>query len=235
MEAKNVYQRIHAVMQDVEYLSKDDKVETGGGKFYKAVTEEKVTGAVRAAMVKHGLVVMPVRQEHERTDEIVKAWDKYNNREVEKVNRISTVNTEYRMQNIDDPNDYIILASSGTGVDTQDKGVGKAMTYSFKYMLLRTFAIPTGDDPDKISSDVYTEQLTGEAETRQSNVYDNKINELRADIKRAVPDPKTRDAASMKRFGKEFIKLDEAELSSILQTLHKSDAQVTLSAAGYET
>ena len=27
-----------------------------------------------------------------------------------------------------------------------------AMTYSYKYMLLRTFAIPTGEDPDKISS-----------------------------------------------------------------------------------
>ena len=34
----------------------------------------------------------------------------------------------------------------------QDKGVGKAMTYAYKYMLLRTFAIPTGEDPDKISS-----------------------------------------------------------------------------------
>ena len=42
--------------------------------------------------------------------------------------------------------------SSGTGVDTQDKGVGKAMTYAYKYLLLRTFAIPTGEDPDKISS-----------------------------------------------------------------------------------
>ena len=26
------------------------------------------------------------------------------------------------------------------------------MTYAFKYMWLRTFAIPTGEDPDKISS-----------------------------------------------------------------------------------
>lgn len=26
------------------------------------------------------------------------------------------------------------------------------MTYAFKYMWLRTFALPTGEDPDKISS-----------------------------------------------------------------------------------
>ena len=26
------------------------------------------------------------------------------------------------------------------------------MTYSYKYLLLRTFAIPTGEDPDKVSS-----------------------------------------------------------------------------------
>lgn len=34
------------------------------------------------------------------------------------------------------------------------------MTYAYKYMLLRTFAIPTGEDPDKISSE--------ELDTKQS-------------------------------------------------------------------
>lgn len=216
MEQKNVYQRIHAVMQDVEYLSKDDKVSTGKSS-YKALSEEKATTTVRPSLIRHGLVIIPIEQGHARTDEIVKS--EYG----ERINRISTVDVKYRIQNIDAPDDYVIVSSSGTGVDTQDKGVGKAMTYAFKYMLLRTFAIPTGDDPDKVSSDTYTEQLTG-----GNSVYANKLNELRADIKRAVPEPKFREAASMKRFGKEFMQLDENELSEILKTLQSKEAKVTM-------
>ena len=68
------------------------------------------------------------------------------------VNQRADVHTRYRIQNIDDVSDYIEVESNGSGVDTQDKAVGKAMTYAYKYMLLRTFAIPTGEDPDKISS-----------------------------------------------------------------------------------
>lgn len=158
----NVYQKIAKVMADVAYLTKDDSVETGGGKSYRAITEEKVTSTVRASLLKHGLVIVPVEQTHDRVDERVTAYDKYQKKDVEKINRVTTVNVTYKVQNIDDLNDYVLVQSTGTGVDTQDKGVGKAMTYAYKYMLLRTFAIPTGEDPDKISSDIYTEKLTGE-------------------------------------------------------------------------
>ena len=71
----------------------------------------------------------------------------------EKGGNFTTVDVMYRVQNVDDKEDFIEVVSSGTGADTQDKGVGKAMTGAYKYMLLKTFAIPTGDDPDKICSD----------------------------------------------------------------------------------
>ena len=38
----------------------------------------------------------------------------------------------------------ITIESVGEGADSQDKASGKAMTYCYKYALLRTFAIPTG-------------------------------------------------------------------------------------------
>jgi len=38
------------------------------------------------------------------------------------------------------------------------------MTYAFKYMWLRTFALPTGEDPDKISSAELDEKFRKEAE-----------------------------------------------------------------------
>ena len=152
----NVFQRISKVMSDVEYLAKDDMVvtntKTGAG--YKAISEEKVTNEVRKALIKYGLVIIPVEMKVDREDEVLKDYQGN-----EKVNRITTADVIYRIQNIDDKDDYIMAVSSGTGVDTQDKGIGKAMTYAYKYLLLRTFAIPTGEDTDKISSNVYSEQF----------------------------------------------------------------------------
>lgn len=156
----NVYQKINAVMQDVSYLTKDDRVDAGAGRSYKAVSEEKVTTAVRASLIKNGLVILPVKQTRVRTDEQV--TDQKGN---PRINRVTSVDVTYRIQNIDDPEDYILVESSGEGVDTQDKGVGKAMTYAYKYMTLRSFAIPTGEDPDKISSDLYTDNLMGKPQT----------------------------------------------------------------------
>lgn len=133
MSGKNIFQRISAVMQDVQYLAKDDQIEFGKTK-YRAISEEKVTTTIRKSLITHGIVIVPVKQEHSKDGVL------------------TTVDVTYRIQNVEDESDYIEAVSSGTGVDTQDKGVGKAMTYAYKYLLLRTFAIPTGEDPDKISS-----------------------------------------------------------------------------------
>lgn len=156
----NIYQKINEVMKNIEYLTKDDKVEFGTTK-YKAISEEKVTTAVRDQLVKQGIVIIPVQQESENKELI---------RTEKSVNMLTSVHTKYRIQNIDDVNDFIEVESNGTGVDTQDKGVGKAMTYAYKYMLLRTFAIPTGEDPDKISSAETDSKLKKEIEEAQEKV-----------------------------------------------------------------
>lgn len=150
----NIFEKINAVMKEIEYLTKDDKVEFGSTK-YKAISEEKVTTAVRNELVKQGIVILPIKQESENKELI---------RTDKSVNMLTSVHTRYRIQNIEDVNDYIEVESNGTGVDTQDKGVGKAMTYAYKYMLLRTFAIPTGEDPDKISSAETDEKMALEAD-----------------------------------------------------------------------
>lgn len=153
-ESRNLYQKISAVMKDIEYLQKDDRVKTGtdrNGKdlTYKAMSEEKVTQTVRESLIAHGLVILPVAQAHSR--------DELRDKEGVLKGYLSTVDTQYKIVDIE-TGQFELLASSGTGADSQDKGVGKAMTYSYKYLLLRTFAIPTGDDPDKVSSATLDEQ-----------------------------------------------------------------------------
>jgi hypothetical protein len=53
-----------------------------------------------------------------------------------------------RFANIDDPQDFIDVESCGHGIDTQDKGPGKAQSYAVKYALLKALGLETGDDAD---------------------------------------------------------------------------------------
>lgn len=129
----NIYQKIQAIMKEVQYLAKDDKVEFGNTK-YRALSEEKVTSIMRQKLIDYGLIVFPTYQSSNR------------------VGQITHVDVTYLMVNVDNPEECITIASCGDGADSQDKGSGKAMTYAYKYMWLRTFGIPTGEDPDKISS-----------------------------------------------------------------------------------
>jgi hypothetical protein len=123
------------------------------------MSEEKVTGTVRKSLIKNGLVIIPIDQQIECKDIIKKDREGQDNL----VGFLTTVNTKYKLIDID-TGEFEIIASSGQGVDTQDKGSGKGMTYSFKYALLRSFAIPTGDDPDKISSEELTKEQEKELE-----------------------------------------------------------------------
>jgi hypothetical protein len=148
----SLHEKILAVMTEVEYLNKDDTVGSGKNE-YKGISEEKVTETVRKSLIKNKLVLFPIEQIQSRTDTVLK--DSYGN---EKVNRLTTVETKYKIVDVE-TGEFEILASSGQGADTQDKGIGKAMTYSYKYLLLRTFAIPTGEDPDKVSSLDYDKQF----------------------------------------------------------------------------
>ena len=147
-EDLNIFQRMAEVMKAIEYLKKDDNVEFGSTK-YKAISEEKVTTIVREQLIKWGLVIYPTQQISH------------------KEGNLTSVDTTYNLVNVDKPEEMIVIASSGQGADSQDKGVGKAMTYAFKYALMRTFAIPTGEDPDKISSEELTAEFNNQDEKKQ--------------------------------------------------------------------
>lgn len=152
----NIYEKINAIMSEVQYLAKDDKVNFKSVS-YRALSEEKVTSIMRAELVKYKLVVFPILQNASRQGDI------------------THVDVVYRMVNSENPEESIEIASSGDGYDTQDKGSGKAMTYAFKYMWLRTFAIPTGEDPDKISSaelDARKKVDLSNAPDKEASVYE---------------------------------------------------------------
>lgn len=128
----SIHEKILEIMKAVQHIQKDDTVSYKSTN-YKALSEEKVTTILRAEMIKNGLVVYPIKQDWSRAGSI------------------THVDVTYKIVDTE-TGESIEVVSCGDGADTQDKGAGKAMTYAYKYMWLRVFAIPTGEDPDKIST-----------------------------------------------------------------------------------
>jgi len=136
----NLFEKINKVMEEVRYINTDTKIQYKSTN-YKALSNEKVVSVIRERLVKWGLVIV-------QTDS-----------ETIKIGNITSMKCYYEMINIDAPDQRIQLVHHGDGADSQDKGPGKASTYAYKYMLIRTFALPFGDDPDSISSDKITDDI----------------------------------------------------------------------------
>jgi len=59
----NIYQRLHAVMGDVSYVQKEEKMVNNQ---YRFVSHDGVTAAVRPALLKHGVIYYPQNLKTER-------------------------------------------------------------------------------------------------------------------------------------------------------------------------
>ncbi len=128
--SKNIHQRLHAAMKKVEYVQKEDKKQ---GIQYRFVSHDAVTAAVRPHLVEEGVIYYPQNM-------------------VTKVDGNRTeANFDVRFVNVDDPSDYIDVPTFGYGIDQQDKGPGKAISYGVKYALLKALGLETGDDPERDS------------------------------------------------------------------------------------
>ena len=122
----NILQRMHEVMKVVTYVQKEKKQNMR----YSIVSHDTVTAKLRPALINAGIVYWPIGFTFHQNG-----------------NRTECTGT-VRFACIDDPNDYIDVATAGYGIDEQDKGPGKAISYAVKYAQLKAFALETGDDPD---------------------------------------------------------------------------------------
>jgi hypothetical protein len=118
-------------MRDVGYVQK-----AGHNDFqnYKYATEADAIGALRPAMIKHGLCMIPSVESVEQDE-----WGNTN------------VLMHYRI--LDEEGNFLSFRAAGSGNDKNSKGVGdkgiyKALTGASKYALLKTFMMETGDDPE---------------------------------------------------------------------------------------
>ena len=147
MSERNLIQRLAAITAELQTVAKNLTVETGKGKGYKAVSERDIIDAVKPLEAKYGVFSFPMRRESVAA-EMLETETQYG----KKTSFYTRLKTLYRFVNVDDPTDYIDTEVFSVGIDSQDKGDGKAMTYGDKYALMKVYKISTGDDPDQTAS-----------------------------------------------------------------------------------
>lgn len=151
---ENLAKALNKCMKEIKGLEKDMQV--GNASYgYKGIADYEVKKLYKDVFEKNGLMVIP-------TSVVAKTqidrWQEENtyqgNTTIKQKQSVFTeVETKYLL--LHTSGESIEMAGYGQGVDTQDKGAGKATTYALKYALLYLGLTPTGkiDDTDNTHSD----------------------------------------------------------------------------------
>lgn len=161
VKSMNIFQRVAAITAELGTVAKNLKVEVSKKNSYKAVSERDIIDAVKPLEEKYRVYSYPSDRriiddeilEGEKTD--------YNGNPVKTTTFFTRIQTTYTFVNIDNSEDRFSTIVFSEGIDTQDKGSGKAMTYADKYALMKAYKISTGDDPDQEASEPTKYTRTG--------------------------------------------------------------------------
>lgn len=129
---------------------------------YKYVMEADLSDAVRKELADRGVMVIPELVSHTRNEETF----------------VDTVVMKFTFHDAN-TDETLSVTMPGTGHDKMDKACFKAITGATKYFLMKTFLIPTGDDPE---ADTRTDK---EADTKAAKeVKQRKLREQSKEVAR---------------------------------------------------
>lgn len=132
---KNLYAKLAEVMSEIGYVEK-----RGYNDFhkYRYVTEADLVDAVREKLAARNVMVIPsLTGIDERAVTNAKG----------KASTITTAKVAFTFCDGDTGQTHV-AEWAGAGDDPADKGLYKAYTGAVKYFLMKSFLIPTGDDPE---------------------------------------------------------------------------------------
>lgn len=130
----NIHQRILAIMGELHYIEKEKKTVNGQ---YRFVSHDAVVEKAQKMFVKHRVTTAS------SIAEIIQDGN------------CTRVKLNVSFINPDNPKDFFTVQYAGYGVDNGDKGPGKAVSYAYKYALLKVLNLKTGDDPDYDAKSTY--------------------------------------------------------------------------------
>lgn len=163
----SLYAKLAQVTAEVGYVQKRG---WNAHHKYHYVTEADLVDAVREKLTSRNVLLLPSVTS------------------VERDGKLTTVHMSFTFCDGDTDRTHT-LHWSGTGDDPGDKGLYKAYTGAVKYFLMKTFLIPTGDDPE---ADTKTdERAATPTPVDEPKISDNEATALYADAHSAgIPDDK---------------------------------------------
>ena len=152
----NVFQKIIETKKIVKNFLKD--AETSGKGSYTYTSGSQILSAIKEKMEEIGLLFLPVETEH-------RGWTTFNYKNSygdDKTDFIVEGKLCYEWINADDPADRQRVSFEYYGQQNDiSKAFGSALTYSERYLLLKSLGAPTDeDDPDKRTDDKKQRQTT---------------------------------------------------------------------------
>lgn len=174
---KNLATALNEAMKEIKGLEKDMQV--GNQNYgYKGIADYEVKKLYKDIFESNGLMVIPTSVNAKTQIDRWEEENTYNgNTTVKQKQSVFTeVETKYLL--LHTSGESIEIAGYGQGVDTQDKGAGKATTYALKYALLYLCLTPTGkiDDTDTThSNDVVKKPETTKVENKSNTKSKKKL------------------------------------------------------------
>jgi hypothetical protein len=166
---KNLSKKMLQIMSEVGYVQKE-----GLNTFqsYKYAKESDVAAKVRESLIKHGVFLY--------TSVTKTGVSEYLNAKGATQFMVSVLVTGTFVDA--DSGESYTVTYPGDGADTGDKGIYKAITGANKYLLMKTFLIETGDDPEKdepaIKQGVGVHKATDGAKESLTNAQREKVDRL---------------------------------------------------------
>lgn len=146
-QPRSLVRKLCEVQKSVERIPKN-----GRNEFHKYdyATESDIVSAIRTELADRNVMLIPSVTGERRASV------------GEKGSWVTTLDMSFEFYD-GDSGETIAKPWMGFGSDKEDKGGYKAMTGGAKYFLLKTFLIPTGDDPESDSSDIHPQAKANSA------------------------------------------------------------------------
>jgi len=173
--SKNLYQRMSAVMMEVESVFKGANVNMGNGRSYSAVNHDDVAALLHRPLAQNGIIT---KVSVEKVDISTR----------EKTNKFGDVSLEYRADvwvevtfiNADNPEERELCKSFAYAFDSGDKAVGKAESMAVKYVFLKNFVLESTDNEESRDHEINHKAAPAKAPAKPSLVEEIKAKETAA-------------------------------------------------------
>lgn len=137
---KNILKKLHTIQGEIEKMEKDGHNDHNN---YNYLSETQLTMKMKELFDKHEIMTFY-------------SWYRKDLQPTPSGKQlVANVQVDYRFYDVES-GEFISGTVSGDGADASDKGIFKAITGAIKYLYMKTFNIPTGDDPEKTTKEEVT-------------------------------------------------------------------------------